>query len=280
MLSREIMGAVALAILWVNTGLVVVVALKQLRSVLALRGRLRAARSRGELVSGEVRAQGAPFAIRRIHQTGRAMTTRGPERILFTDGPQSFEILGGAVTTPNGEVLIPATQPVQSEVWPAPAREIEAMERDRESTFERAFNEASKFKGYGREVAIEVRAGDRVWVQGRRDEDRLTATDHEPLLVSMIDPIAWTGGRARLLVLFVLASLGGLALVTGVALWPPHFGLVSTLGGALCLAFFLAIQPLGTAVRDAVKTPARRMVGALWHRPTEGAVEGLETRTE
>ena len=282
MLSREIMGVVALIILWVNTGLVLAVALKQLRGVLALRGRLREALSRGELVLGEVSdtTESGPFAIRRIHQTGRAMTTRGPERILFTDGPQSFEILGGTVATASGAIVVPATQAVQSEVWPESSRAIEAVERDRASAFDRAFAEASKFKGYAREVAIEVRPGDRVWVRGRRDADRLAATDHEPLLVSMIDPIAWTGGRARLLVGFVLGALVLLALVTGVALWPPHFGLVSTIGGALGLAYFLAIQPLGTAVRDAVKTPARQMVGALWQRPPAVAALGPLERPE
>ena len=50
------------------------------------------------------------------------------------------------------------------------------------------------------------------------------------------------------------------------ALWPPVFGLVSTLGGALCLAFFLIVQPAGTALRDAVRVPSRAIVRGQWKR--------------
>jgi hypothetical protein len=269
MLSRELMGLLALGILWLNTGLVLAVALKQLGNVLALRGRFVRAAQRGELVRGKVaRAAGARFAVRRIHMTGRALTTKGPDRILFTDGPQSFEVLGGEVITDAGDRLeVSAAQSAASEVWIDPVRAAEGAACSSGEEFDRAFGLASTFKGFAREVELELREGDRVWVYGAREGDRLQPTDHEPLVVSMVDPVAFCASRARLLVLFVLGAGLALVAVTGLALVPPYFGLVSTIGGALGLAYFLLIQPLGTAVRDAVKTPARRLVGALWVRP-------------
>jgi hypothetical protein len=270
-LTREIMGLLALGVLWVNTGLIVAVALKQLQNLRALGRRAREAAARGDLVSGTVASvgEGGRLALRHVHQTGRALTTKGPDRILFTDGPQSFEVLGGAVETDGGRVEVEPAGSEASEVWADEARAAEAAACPSPRAFDDAYRSASRFKGHGREIDVEVRAGDRVWVLGRRDGDRLGPGEGQPLVVSMVDPVAWARGKARLIVGFCLAALAGLALVTALALWPPHFGLVSTVGGALGLAYFLGIQPLGTAVRDAVKTPARRPVGGLWTRPAE-----------
>ena len=267
MLSREVMGLLALGILWLNSGLVLVVALKQLGNVLALGRQLREGAARGELVRGEV-VSGGRLALRRVHQTGRAMTTRGPDRVLFTDGPQSFEVCGGVVREDGGDELeVEEALSGAAEVWVDEARERAALECPSAAEFEAAWRPANTHKGHAREVDLEVREGDRVWILGRRDGDRLGPWEQRPMIVSMIDPAAWVGGRVRLLVGFVAGALALLIALTGVALWPPVFGVVSTIGGALCVAYFLAIQPLGTAVRDAVRTPGRRMLGAAWTRP-------------
>lgn len=267
MLSRELMGLFALGVLWLNTGLVLAVAWQQLRRLSALSRELRAARGRGELVHGTARADGR-FAVRRIHQTGRAITTKGPERVLFTDGPQSFDVLGGALEHEGERLEVPATRPGEAEVWIDRERAAEALSCASPAAFEEAYDAGSKFKGYTREAELEVRGDEAVWVYGRRDGARLVPWEERPLVVATMDPVRWIeGARARAIRFLVLGALG-LVAVTTVALWPPPFGLVSTIGGALCLAYFLAIQPLGTALRDAIKTPARRQEGALWERPS------------
>ena len=48
------------------------------------------------------------------------------------------------------------------------------------------------------------------------------------------------------------------------SLHPPVFGLVSTIGAALGLAFFLLVQPAGTALRDAVKLPSAPITRGTW----------------
>lgn len=267
MLTREIMGLLALGILWVNSALVFAVALKQLGNVRALRKRLVSARAEGALVTGIARADGERFAVRRITQLGRAITTRGPDRILFTDGPQAFEVLGGSVETEGEAIRVAPAHGPEAEVWLGPARTLEGTACEDGGTFERAWAEATTFKGFAQDVELEVRSGDRVWVLGAREGDAIAPAGDAPLVVSMIDPVAFAASRARVLTLFLILGITALVGVTAVALTPPRFGLLSTLGGALGLAYFLAIQPLGTAVRDAVKTPARALVGALWRRP-------------
>lgn len=274
MLTRELMGLLALGILWVNAGLILSEAVKRLRNVLELRRLAKRALGRGELVEGVVKATqgGERFALRRVHQTGRALTTGRPHRILFNDGAQAFEVSGGTIETAGGLLEIaPAADRGEREVWLDPGRTAAAAACPSDRAFDEAYKEAATFKGHARTVEIEVRVGDRVWVLGRRDGDRLVPWPDRPLVVSTTDPIAWAGGRARLLCGFVVAALVGLVVTTGLALWPPHFGWVSTLGGALGLVYFLGIQPVGTAVRDAVRTPAQQPVGGVWARPDVGS---------
>lgn len=267
MLSSEIMGALALGVLWLNTGLVLAVALRRWSSLRALSRRLREARSRGGLVRGEVtEAPDGRFAVRRVKQLGRAVTSGGPKAMLFTDGPQSFEIFGGAVETSDGPIEVEATEPVQSEVWHDVARGQRAVEGTPEE-FDEAYPVASKYKGFERRVEVEIGVGDEVWVLGERDGDTLRAPDEaHPLVVSTVDMEAWASSRTRLIAGFVFLSIVVLCGVTALAVTPPVFGLVSTIGGALGLAYFLAIQPLGTALRDKVKTPARALLNGEWRR--------------
>lgn len=56
--------------------------------------------------------------------------------------------------------------------------------------------------------------------------------------------------RVTRLLAAICVTLAGAAACTALTLWPPLFGSVSTLGGVASLAFFLLVQPLGTALRD------------------------------
>jgi len=266
MLTQQIMGLLALGILWVNGLLVVAVALKQLAAVNRMRSRFARARGEGRLIEGVVEGD-SPIAVRRVEQLGRARTdTRSEKTILFTDGAQSFEVLGGRIQTADGAVEIAPAPDESAEVWVATPRAEEAAACPSEDAFDEAWGDANKYKGHRRDVSVDVRGGDRVWVVGAREGDRVLAPDVGPLLLSMVEPFAWARSKAWLLGGFVLAASVGLAAVTALALWRPWFGTVSTIGGVLCVAYFLGIQPLGTAVRDAVRTPARQPVNGTWQR--------------
>lgn len=265
--TREILGVLALAVLWINSLLIFAVALRQAANVRAVRSRLVRARGRGELIRGEVAsAGGEAFALRTISQIGRAMTVKGPERILFSDGPQSFDVIGGVVETPEGPIEVARAAPGLGEVWTSEAREQEVASRADARAFDAAYKPASTQRGFRREVVIDVRAGDAVWVSGSRSGDRLEATEDKPLLVSLVDPIAWCGGRIRAAYAFVATAALLLCGLTTLVLWPPRFGTLSTIGGALCLAYFILVQPAGVSLRDRVRVPSRRLVGGLWRR--------------
>ena len=65
------------------------------------------------------------------------------------------------------------------------------------------------------------------------------------------------GPRLAAIVLGIAGILAAAAGCTALALRAPVFGPVSTVGGAACLAYFLLVQPAGTALRDFARAPRR-----------------------
>ncbi|MBX7195299.1 MAG: hypothetical protein K1X94_24805 [Sandaracinaceae bacterium] len=258
MLSPELMGALALGVLWVNTLLIAADALRRRARLGARLAELRDARARGTLVRGRVTrgaGEGDAFATRTVEQVGRAMTVSGPQRILFTDRATRGQLHGGRVSLGDREIDVLGTD--ATEVWcEAPA------ERGDKTAFDAAWQNASTFKGFSTTLARSVRAGEELWLWLAGDGDV-----REARLVSSEDPALVVARARRPLALLALGAVAGAAAVTTVALWPPVFGAISTVGGALALVFFLGIQPLGTAARDKALLPDRQKVGGLWQRP-------------
>jgi hypothetical protein len=95
---------------------------------------------------------------------------------------------------------------------------------------------------------------------------------HGGMLIASFDPRPWIEGKLRLIALFIVMELLVAAICTLVALTPPYFGTVSKIGGALCLAFFLFVQPAATMVRAAVRTPNRSLLGGRWERRARATV--------
>lgn len=258
-LPYEWLGVLALGILWVNTLLIAAAAMKRRARIGAVLAGLVAARRDGALIAGVVeegRGPGGALATRRVEQIGRAMTTRGPDRILFTDRRARSEVHGGVVRTDGGErVEVPARPGEDAEVWIAGE-----VAPPRSGDFEAAWSRASTNKGLASTLELAVSEGARVWVER-------AAPGGDPIRVATIDPIATCERKRSMLLGFAAAAVLGCAIVSAIALWPPAFGAVSTIGGVLCVAYFLAIQPLGTAARDAARLPPEGLVGGIWQRP-------------
>jgi hypothetical protein len=255
-LPYEWLGALALGILWLNTMLIAAAALRERRALGVVRASLADWRASGALVHGTIeegRGPGGALAARHVEQIGRALTVAGPDRILFTDRGARAESYGGVLRTDGGETIeIEARAGEGVEVWAT------AVPPAREGDFDSAFSRASTNKGLAASIELRVERGARAWVHRDGDLLRITA----------MDPIAHCDRARARLAAFAAACPIGCGVVTAIALVPPVFGLVSTIGGALCLAFFLAVQPLGTAARDAARLPPRRLVGGTWQRPT------------
>jgi hypothetical protein len=254
-LSNETMGLFALSVVWLNTLLIAASAWQVAAAQGRLLSDLRAAKRRGELVRGRVlrgNGQGGSIAERRVQQIGRAMTTRGADRILFTDRQSETVIAGGEVEIDGARVSVGAGE---GEVWT-----IDERGRRDPSAFDAAWSRAATNKGVESDVVIPV-AGE-VWLRGRRDGDRLEAD-----LVATRCPITLVSRTRWAQIAFALGAVAVVSAITAVCLVPPVFGTVSTVGGALMVAFFIGIQPLGVMVRDATRPPPERPVGGVWERP-------------
>ena len=59
-------------------------------------------------------------------------------------------------------------------------------------------------------------------------------------------------------------AVASAAVVTVLAFVGPAFGLYTTIAGVLGLAQFLAVQPVGVALRDALTAPDRAVIHHVW----------------
>jgi hypothetical protein len=283
MLSKELMGVLALAILWVNTLLIAAAAWKEIAALTVWRGRLVPVK--GDSGVGLVRARvthgagpGGALAVQRVEQLGRAAThDEGGRRVIhFADRSAVGEVFGGTATRDDGDVEIVVDAEASAEVWVAATALTASGACASDEVFDRAFACAKKAKGFAR--AVESAADGEVYLFGQlRPMGKglaLAAAKPGGLLVATFDPRPWIDRKITLAALFIVGEVGLAAACTGVALWPPRFGLVSTLGGAACLGFFLIAQPAGTALREALRLPSRAWLRGKWvrsapvHEPT------------
>jgi len=260
-LSRETMGVLSIAALWVTALLVAGAAWQDLRDV---RGRWRRARSalRGRVES--VEGEGA-LATWWVEQRGRALDSKG-EAIAFHDRAFHSSVAAGTVRV--GERLYRVTGP--GEVWASPgARARACLEADDPATFGAAYAHATRAAGFVREVRVSLRVGDEVFVLGETVGDsivRATGAGNGPLVVSGFDASPELARHAGAIVAFIVGELSACAWVTDVALSTPHFGARSIVGALLCLGFYLGVTPLAVALREKVRRPSEAYVRGSWRR--------------
>jgi hypothetical protein len=248
-LSNETMGAFCLGVVWLNTLLIVAHVLQAWRGLGRERAALAQARAAGELV--EVNAA-EPVGEVVVRQVGRAITSGGPETILFTDAERRAKIAGGEVEAGGDRITLEPTD--ACEVWTLDAAGVRSPD-----TFAEAYQAASTNKGLTAELRMPVRG--RLWVRGRREGDRVRCS-----LVSDREPIALLGADRAKALAFVVLALAVLGGCTALALVRPLFSGWSTLGGMTLVGYFLAVQPLAVALRESIALPSARLVGGRWTR--------------
>ena len=254
MLSHEVMGLLCLGILWVNTLLLAGAALSPARTIRARLRQLRTLR-RGA-------AEGL-LARHDVEQTGhRAADDDDQPAILFHDRGYRSELLGGAIALDDGGSLdLAAGTPC--EVWTTAAERRRAAACPDLDAFDGAYREARKAKGHRRHVVSEIGAGDIVWLAG----DPASASPDAPLVLATHDPRPWCRGRLAVIVGFQLMVLAMASGITWLALRPPLFGTVSTVGAALGLVYFLLIQAVGVHLRGYARLPSQAPLRGSWKRP-------------
>jgi len=255
MLSREVMGVLALAILWVNTLLIAGAALKR-AAELARLGRGFGSIARGTVVRGD--GPGGALAVLEVEQVGRLSAGANPV-ILFHDRAQACRVFAGRVAVEGGAEIDVAPAEEGAEAWIDAASVAKAAGCPSEAAFDAACSEARKARGFSRSVSASILAGQDVFVA--------PANGERTALVSTLDARAWIVKRTALAYAFVWAEVVVATACTAASLRAPLFGTVSTAGAAAGLVFFLLVQPAGTAVRDALRPPSRAPRHDQWTRP-------------
>ncbi len=277
MLTREVMGYVALWVLWGNTLLVAIAATKQAFALLKRANQLRARRVIGRVV-------GSPIAELAVDQIGRQGSGSTPS-VLWHDKTYRGRIIGGQIEIEGLGLarLAPADDAV---VWVEPTRMQDAARCPSSAAFGDVYEAARKVKGASRSVVVPVAAGEIVSVVGelRGEGDSLEiATAGKPTLLA-IDPLRFAGDKSRIvLAYFVPGVVVGAAICTIVALHQPVFdSLVSKIGGLLCFIYFLLVLPAGTAVRDWMREPHERILRGKWTKASlaSGSLEQATSNTQ
>lgn len=275
MLSNDVMGVIALAVVWVTTLLVAGAAAQRLVALAAQRRRMRPL-APGEvgvgLVEGDVAAGAGEIAVHRVEQVGRQAADDHDQRaIVFSDRSYAGEVLGGTLKQADGAELHVAPA-LDAEVWLRAEAVRAAAECPDSATFDSAYEQARKARGFARTVTAKAPEGARVWAFGevrRGDPRTMRPWPDGKLLLATFDPRGWCGARITELAVFIVLVIAVAAGCTAIALYRPHFGLVSTIGGALCLAYFLLVQPAGTAVRDRALFPHEHVLRGSWVKGAE-----------
>ena len=277
MLSYQLLGGLCLFVLWATALAVAAAAWKELGALGELRARLRplprGARGVG-LLEGDVELVAGGegdgwFASHEVVQIGRAAL--GDERtIVFRDRAHVSRVTGGSLRGAAETWRVGADE-ARAAVWTTLDAQRSASTHADDAAFDAAYVDA-RGDGLVRTVATRVRAGDRVFVAGEVVEEGgalvVRAPDGGELVVATEDPRVFVASRTRLVAAFIVGELLACALATRLALWQPLFGRVGTLGGVLCLGFFLAVTPIGVWVRDRCRPPSRAFLHGVW---TKGA---------
>ncbi len=275
MLTNSLMGVLALGILWINDLLVALAAYQRLRALSVRNARLRPIGSvevgQVGLLRGKLRSDEGERNVARtlVEQHGR-YGTGAARSILWHDRRYGSESLGGSIVVDGKSLRIEAD--ARAEVWP----ELDALEKasvcPSATAFDEAFTHARKAKGFVRTVETTLGDGDEVWVYGEIAKSSaglcVRANADAPLLISAIDPGAWCRRQVLYLGgLVIPLVVGAAAVCTVLALTRPFFGPVSMVGGGLGFLYFLLVLPAGTAARDAVREPHRRILRGKWEDP-------------
>lgn len=287
MLTPELMGLLALAVMWTTTLLVTAAGARDLVRLVRRRARLAPVdtlgpgQARAGTVQGTITSPGT-LAVLRVEELGRAYAKK--PAILLHPRRQAGAIEGGSVRLDDGRsVRVPPLLAAAAEVW----RHGRGPVITPALAFEAALAEARRARGFARTVEFRYGEGDRVVLGGRlrAEADGTWSLEPEPdpsrpgeaptLLVAAEAPAAWYARKIVVSGLALLGFLGSAALVTALVFTGPLFGLVSTLGGALGLAQFLGVQPLGVALRDAVTAPDRAVVHHDWAAPRDPPASDL-----
>lgn len=263
-----LLGGFALVVVWCAALLCAAASVSYAR-MLGKRARTITRQLREGVVASGL-GEGGAFAVHEIEQIGRAMDG-DPPAIVFSDKTYQARVFGGVIDS-NGETLEIAPPGASLEVWPDASTQLAQAKVEDDDALDALYKDARSAKGAPRTVTVFFSKGKKVYFT--------TAEDGALAFLSSEDPRPFFSERRRAHVLFALAELAICGGLTALALFPPAFGAVSTLGGVGLLAFFLSVQPIGVSVEEASREPFRRFLRGVHKRSAAfpgGVVPGRTT---
>jgi len=243
-----VLGIFGLAVVWVNALLIALAAWNEARRMMKESAALGNV-ERGKVTRGD--GEDGALAIHETDQVGRALDAPVPT-IAWHDRSHSSEIFGGAIKVGKKEIAIAAS--TDCEIWPARNRQVEKSRCPNDSELDGLYKASRGAKGALRKVRTPIAVGDDVWIA------------KSGAFISAIEPRAWYAAKVRAALGFALAELALCGGLTFVAMHQPHFALVSTLGAAGLLLFFVFVQPLGVSVEENARAPSRSFLRGEWQR--------------
>ena len=266
-----LLGLLALAVVWTAALLCALASVSYARMLGKKADALRLKLAKATIVSGL--GDDGSFARHEIEQIGRALDGDLPA-IAFSDKTYRGRLFGGVLSIDGQEVEVAGDAREDAPVWTSLEAREQAAKVEGDERFDAFYKDARGSKGSPRVVATSLVAGDTVFVARDPSEG--------VLLVSSIDPLAFYAARRRAHWIFALVELAVCAALTRVALQPPVFALVSTLGGAALLGFFLGVQPIGVSVEEGSREPFRAYLRGTHKRtaPFAGGIVPGRTTTE
>jgi hypothetical protein len=266
-----LLGLLALAVVWTAALLCALASVSYARMLGKKADSLRPRLAKAVVVSGL--GEGDVFAAHEIEQIGRALDGDLPG-IAFSDKAYRARIFGGVLSIDGKDVEIAEDPREDAPVWTSETARQEAAKVEGDERFDGYYKDARGSKGSPRVVTTRLSAGDTVYIARE--------ASGEVSLVSAIDPLEFYAARRRAHWIFALVELAVCAALTRVALHPPVFELVSTLGGAALLGFFLGVQPIGVSVEEGSREPFRAYLRGTHKRtaPFPGGIVPGRTTTE
>ena len=254
--ERQFMAAACLAVVWVNTALILGHGASDLLRLSRLRRRLF---GRVGTFTADSAEGGASY---RLVQAGR---TRGDGSIHFHDRQVECALLGpGHAETLAGRFEVEVDEG-GAWVWPTSGQLALATRCASQEDFDGLAGPALHARGAERVALVRLGAESKV-AGGVVRDGVLRGERSQPLVFSSDDP------RGRLLrlelrvVSVLVAILLVAALLTGLCFVGPAFGLVSQVAAFGLFVYFLLVQPVGVWLSESVRFPHEVYRGGSWRR--------------
>lgn len=259
--ERQFMAAACLAVVWINTGLIVSHAFTDWLRLSRLRRRLAGTVGTFSAALAE-EAGGVEGPSYRLLQAGR---TRGDGSIHFHDRRVDCQLgAPGFAETASGRFTVEAREGGVW-VWPTAEQLAEATRCASLTEFDALAAPALHARGAERTAVVELRG--RVVIAGGSVQGSVLCGDRsQPLVLSSDDP------RSRLLGLelrvagVVTAILTVAGLLTALCFVGPAFGGLSQIAALGLFFYFLLVQPVGVWLSESVRFPHEAYRGGSWQR--------------